>query len=391
MTWFSRRKVGRRREKTAASSPTLALPKGEPGFRKQERERIERTALIASVHDAVWARDNGGCRVGGCTWHPDDEMHEIRSRAQLRGRPDAEVFNTANCIRLCREHHRDVTEHRLTVGCLTDRGADGDVVFYRVGVDIAGASADYTVIDDPSADYTDEPRAPMPLPITAEEFQRAARAIIESIEAAENERLVRGLPATEGSFMNDDELRRAFLDAVRAGNTSEAVALENELYRRRGQPRQTPAPRQAAVNSSTRMDASRLTMSGMITSEMRTATAIVNGFGSNFATTGSGGVSQPRQYRNDGGIVLRDAKGFELSRMLPFGHTRNPPNTIEIAVGGGIVTEPTGPPAFEKVPTVTFENTGEYDINGRLVYRERVSKKPATVEQPKGRAITVEK
>jgi hypothetical protein len=416
MKWFSRRKVGRRREQTAASSPTLALPKGEPGFRKQERERIFRNALIAEVREIVFVRDWGGCRVPGCgspSRLVTDEMHEIRSRAELRGRPDAEIFNRANCIRLCRDHHRDVTEHRLRVRCMTDQGADGEVVFEPVyHVDLAGAEPSYTVIDDPT------------LPEVGPELMAEARTrLLGMVEQLENRIFTSGEstmpPENRGgtpgrAILSDTELRREFLAAVRSNNAPAAEALERELFRRRGmtaedrarernrEERQREAENRRApagsllrpavnVNVASRLDLSAMTSSAMLmTSSALYSSQVMTG--SAFAPY-VGRAFDPRQYRNDGAVVLRDAKGFELSRMLPTGTTRNPPDTIEIAVTGGMTTVPVGGilEPVGRIPSVTFENTGEYDDLGRLVYRERVSKKHATVEQPKGRAIIVEK
>jgi hypothetical protein len=53
------------------------------------------------------------------------EMHEIRSRAQLRGKAPEIIFSTTNCLMLCSAHHRDVTERRLWLRPATDAGADG--------------------------------------------------------------------------------------------------------------------------------------------------------------------------------------------------------------------------------------------------------------------------
>lgn len=54
-------------------------------------------------------------------------MHEMASRAQLRGKPPEEVFTTRNCLRLCRDCHHDVTQHRKTLIPRTEAGADGVV------------------------------------------------------------------------------------------------------------------------------------------------------------------------------------------------------------------------------------------------------------------------
>ena len=55
------------------------------------------------------------------------EMHELKSRAQLRGRPPEEIFNTANAVALCSECHRRVTERKIELVAGAD-GADGKIV-----------------------------------------------------------------------------------------------------------------------------------------------------------------------------------------------------------------------------------------------------------------------
>lgn len=56
-------------------------------------------------------------------------MHEIRSRAQLRGKPPEEIFSTENCLMLCFECHHLVTARRILIETTTDRGADDKVKF----------------------------------------------------------------------------------------------------------------------------------------------------------------------------------------------------------------------------------------------------------------------
>jgi hypothetical protein len=56
-------------------------------------------------------------------------MHEIVSRAKLRGRPDAEIFNTRNCIQLTRDEHEAVTHNRMWID-VGEQGADGCAYFW---------------------------------------------------------------------------------------------------------------------------------------------------------------------------------------------------------------------------------------------------------------------
>jgi hypothetical protein len=105
----------------------LAFPKGATRKSEQRRKKKTRTELIAEVRRAVWKRDRV-CRYTRQA-RPDDEMHEIVSRAKLRGRPITELFSMSNCIRLSRDTHREVTEHRLRIEPLTTAGADGLVEF----------------------------------------------------------------------------------------------------------------------------------------------------------------------------------------------------------------------------------------------------------------------
>ena len=59
-------------------------------------------------------------------------MHELRSRAQLRGKPPEEIFNTANCVMLCHDCHVEVTDHRIDlVPVDQDAGANGKLDVQR--------------------------------------------------------------------------------------------------------------------------------------------------------------------------------------------------------------------------------------------------------------------
>lgn len=101
------------------------FPKPIP--RKIERQRLKRTRAehISRVRSAVVSRD-GKCR--SCGERGRLEMHEVRSRAQLRGKHFTEIFTLQNCLMLCRECHRKVTEHRLDITiCDKTRGCNGQV------------------------------------------------------------------------------------------------------------------------------------------------------------------------------------------------------------------------------------------------------------------------
>ena len=53
-------------------------------------------------------------------------MHEIRSRAQLRGKAPEEIFNSRNCVMLCHRCHVAVTAHHVElVPIHPDEGANG--------------------------------------------------------------------------------------------------------------------------------------------------------------------------------------------------------------------------------------------------------------------------
>jgi hypothetical protein len=59
-------------------------------------------------------------------------MHELRSRAQLRGKLPEEIFNTANCVMLCHACHVEVTDHRIDlVPVDQDAGANGKLDVQR--------------------------------------------------------------------------------------------------------------------------------------------------------------------------------------------------------------------------------------------------------------------
>ena len=105
----------------------LRFAKPEPRKAQKAREKRDRNAHIASVRRDVMLRDTR-CRV--CHQKPVTglEMHEIVPRSQLRGKQPHEIFNTVNCIALCRDCHREVTENRIDlVPASESLGANGPV------------------------------------------------------------------------------------------------------------------------------------------------------------------------------------------------------------------------------------------------------------------------
>lgn len=82
--------------------------------------------MINDTREACVARD-GVCRFTGWrSWRL--EMHEIKSRAETRGLPPEQRFNTANCVMLSPAAHMLVT--RNVIGIETDEaGADGTINF----------------------------------------------------------------------------------------------------------------------------------------------------------------------------------------------------------------------------------------------------------------------
>jgi 5-methylcytosine-specific restriction endonuclease McrA len=106
-------------------------PTGPSADERKAAERAARAALIARVRAEVFRRDTH-CRVCGKPGSRVDQMHEIRSRALLRGRPDEEIFCTANCLRVDRRCHARLTGTlgggRLWLKPLTRDGANGAVM-----------------------------------------------------------------------------------------------------------------------------------------------------------------------------------------------------------------------------------------------------------------------
>ena len=105
----------------------MLFPKPRPRRLVKKDQKAHRKAVIRAVRDVVRHRDPT-CRVCGTVPTAGRlEMHEIRSRAQLRGKAPEEIFSTTNCLMLCSTHHREVTERRLFLIPATEAGADGPV------------------------------------------------------------------------------------------------------------------------------------------------------------------------------------------------------------------------------------------------------------------------
>jgi 5-methylcytosine-specific restriction endonuclease McrA len=109
----------------------LKFPKPKSRKSEKRREKAHRNAVIAAVRSDVVRRDPR-CRCCGDFLFNHGEMHELRSRAQLRGKLPEEIFNTANCVMLCHACHVEVTDHRIDlVPVDQDAGANGKLDVQR--------------------------------------------------------------------------------------------------------------------------------------------------------------------------------------------------------------------------------------------------------------------
>ena len=109
----------------------LKFPKPKSRKSEKRREKAHRNAVIAAVRADVVRRDPR-CRCCGDFLFNHGEMHELRSRAQLRGKLPEEIFNTANCVMLCHACHVEVTDHRIDlVPVDQDAGANGKLDVQR--------------------------------------------------------------------------------------------------------------------------------------------------------------------------------------------------------------------------------------------------------------------
>ncbi len=111
----------------------MMIPKPTPRRSEVRRAKAHRSRVIKQTYTLVIARDGYRCRLCGATRYPI-EMHEVRSRAQLRGRPPEEIFNAANCLMVCGPAtDRDTCHGALTARVIDivfvqpERGCDGPV------------------------------------------------------------------------------------------------------------------------------------------------------------------------------------------------------------------------------------------------------------------------
>jgi 5-methylcytosine-specific restriction endonuclease McrA len=111
----------------------MLLPKPRSQRLERAAKKAHKKRIIRQVREVVRQRDprcrhcRALPRVGGIEGRL--EMHELKSRARLRGKPPEEIFNRRNCLMLCSACHRAVTEHRLIASPMGEAGADGDVDF----------------------------------------------------------------------------------------------------------------------------------------------------------------------------------------------------------------------------------------------------------------------
>lgn len=110
-------------------------PKRKRQFIRHRRLRdvARHNAVVAAVRAEVFVLDTVCAVCGGRTLMLD-QMHEVRSRSQTRGRPPEERFNRQNCVRLHRDCHRQVTE-KLVLMAFVDAvaGMDGGLIVQRRG------------------------------------------------------------------------------------------------------------------------------------------------------------------------------------------------------------------------------------------------------------------
>lgn len=109
--------------------------------RKQEKARRDRRErkVIKAVRPQVERRD-GRCRlatsghdmllvVGPCRGESEWAHLPSHRRSKTRGQAPEERHTTAGSLMLCDGHHDALDEHRLEVEAMTDRGADGPLLW----------------------------------------------------------------------------------------------------------------------------------------------------------------------------------------------------------------------------------------------------------------------
>lgn len=108
------------------------FPKGNHK-REKRQKRKQAGEWIGVVRELVFRLDPCCAVCKGAARH-DDEMHEIVPRSKTRGLPPEQRFNRANCVRLHRGCHRDVTEKRTRMTFLDPKlGVDGGLLVRREG------------------------------------------------------------------------------------------------------------------------------------------------------------------------------------------------------------------------------------------------------------------
>lgn len=101
------------------------MSKRPPKAQRLQKRQLK-NEVIRHVRALVMQRDHCRCRV--CAAVLDPEMHEIEPRSKLRGRSPEAIFNTRNCLILCRRCHSLVTRHDINIVAQdAEHGADGIV------------------------------------------------------------------------------------------------------------------------------------------------------------------------------------------------------------------------------------------------------------------------
>jgi 5-methylcytosine-specific restriction endonuclease McrA len=100
---------------------------------RTRKKRQTRAAVITANRVVIFDRD-ACCRRCGAAGRDDDHCHEVKSRADLRGRPPEDIFNRQNCLRLCERCHLFVVhgwggDREDIVYDDAERGCDGPVRF----------------------------------------------------------------------------------------------------------------------------------------------------------------------------------------------------------------------------------------------------------------------
>lgn len=109
----------RKKQRSAKQRAWQAVKQQSPSGWGPTSEAVKAAKHAATVQQIqatrilVFARDSA-CRVTGLVGD-DDAMHEDPSRAQTRGRPPEERFNTRICIRLNRRIHELVTDNKIEI------------------------------------------------------------------------------------------------------------------------------------------------------------------------------------------------------------------------------------------------------------------------------------